>query len=100
MKEITISYSKWMKYRTQFKKWHKENAGFEYTNIRQSDYSIMVTSWIRLFGNEKPFERMAIDMKTKSRPYGGILCCYIWEPNINYLKNKIKNAPRINPFGL
>jgi len=91
MKEITISYSKWMRYRTQFKKWHKENAGFEYKKIRPSDYSIMVTSWIRLFGNEEPFERMNVNMKTKSRPYGGILGCYSWQPYIIYLNSIHQN---------
>lgn len=91
MESITISYSKWMKYRTQFKKWYLEKTGVEYKKIRPSDYSIMVTSWIRLFGNEEPFERMNVNMKTKSRPYGGILGCYIWGDYIFHLQQINEN---------
>ncbi len=91
MKEITISYSKWMRYRTQFKKWHLEKTGFVYTNSRKSDYSIMVTSWIRLFGNEEKFERLNVDMTTKSNPHGGILYCYVYQPNVLYLNSIYQN---------
>ncbi len=94
MKPITlrISYSKWMKYRTQFKKWYKEKTGYEYTNIRNSDYSIMVTAWIHNFSPEYVFDKLEVDMKTKSRPYGGILCCSFWPPNAQHLEqiNNIK----------
>ena len=80
-----------MKYRTEFKKWHKENTGHFYENISTSEYSIMVTSWIRLFGNEEKFERMNVDMRTKSRPHGGILGCYAWQPYILYLNTIYQN---------
>ena len=89
---LRISYSKWMKYRTQFKKWYKDKSGYEYTNLRKSEYSTMVTAWIHNFSPEYVFDRLEVDMKTKSRPYGGILCCHVWEDYCNHLEqiNKLK----------